>query len=233
MTACYLTIRMSLIKVCNLQFMAGLAAQRRNRGAAGSVLDIGMLYGIGYINRVEGAEIYNNLRKQGYRPISEQDMHHMFLETILAGRPNSDEDPELVTGLQRFSLTDRQPLHWHYNPKFSHHTLTAANSLETDTKVSAISVKAQLRQTSSAEDAAATLRRCFAAQLESMLQLPAGSVNQDVPIIELGVDSLVAVEIRSWFIKEVDKDMPVLKVLGGSTLADRTECPVRCSTTVG
>ena len=201
--------------------MAGLAAQRRKRGVAGSVLDIGMLYGIGYINRTEGAEIYANLRKQGYRPISEQDIHHMFIETIIAGRPGSGTDPELTTGLQRFSLADKQPLHWHFNPKFSHHTVDDGSISKADLGASTVSVRAQLRQASSAEEAGTTLRHCFATQLETMLQLPEGGLKRDVPIIELGVDSLVAVEIRSWFIKEVDKDMPVLKVLGGSTLAER------------
>ena len=201
--------------------MAGLAAQRRKRGLAASVLDIGMLYGIGYINRVEGVEIYNNLRKQGYRPISEQDIHHMFIETILTGRPTSGQDPELTTGLQRFSASDKMPLHWHFNPRFSHHTFESGNLLEVETGLATESVKQQLRATSSAEEASEVLRRSFAASLELMLQLLPNSINKDVPIIELGVDSLVAVEIRTWFMKEAGKDVPVLKVLGGSTLANR------------
>lgn len=199
--------------------MAGLAAQRRKRGLAASVLDIGMLYGIGYINRTEGADIYNNLRKQGYRAISEQDIHHMFIETIIAGNPRSGHVSQLTTGLQRFSISDKQP--WHFNPKFSHHTLKSVEASESDAGATNESVKQQLRNTASADEAAETLRRCFAAQLEVMLQLAPNSINKDIPIIELGVDSLVAVEIRSWFLGEVEKDMPVLKVLGGSSLADR------------
>ena len=204
----------------DLKFMAGLAAQRRKRGVAGSVLDIGMLYGIGYINRTEGTEIYSNLRKQGYRPISERDIHHMFIEAIVAGYPGSDVDAELITGLQRYSLTDKQPLNWHSNPRFAHHTVADRYSFEADAESTTISVRSQLRQATSTEDAATKLRRCFAAHLEVMLKLPKDSVKHDVSIIELGVDSLVAVEIRSWFIKEVNKDMPVLKVLGGSTLGE-------------
>lgn len=38
--------------------------------------------------------------------------------------------------------------------------------------------------------------------------------------MEQGVDSLVAVGVRSWFLKELDIDMPVLKVLGGTSVAD-------------
>ena len=37
---------------------------------------------------------------------------------------------------------------------------------------------------------------------------------------DLGVDSLIAVDIRAWFLKELEIDMPVLKILGGATLAD-------------
>jgi hybrid polyketide synthase / nonribosomal peptide synthetase ACE1 len=41
-----------------------------------------------------------------------------------------------------------------------------------------------------------------------------------MPLIELGMDSLVAVEIRTWFLQELAVDMPVLKILGGSSVAD-------------
>lgn len=37
---------------------------------------------------------------------------------------------------------------------------------------------------------------------------------------DLGVDSLIAVDIRAWFLKELEIDMPVLKILGGTKLTD-------------
>jgi hybrid polyketide synthase/nonribosomal peptide synthetase ACE1 len=40
------------------------------------------------------------------------------------------------------------------------------------------------------------------------------------PLIDLGIDSLVAVEVRSWFVKELNVDMPVLKVLGGASISN-------------
>ena len=42
----------------------------------------------------------------------------------------------------------------------------------------------------------------------------------DLTADELGMDSLVAVDIRSWFLKELSVDMPVLKILSGSTVND-------------
>jgi len=43
-------------------------------------------------------------------------------------------------------------------------------------------------------------------------------VNVNIPIIDFGIDSLVAVEIRTWFLKEADQDVPILKILGGSSI---------------
>ena len=40
---------------------------------------------------------------------------------------------------------------------------------------------------------------------------------------ELGVDSLVAVEIRSWFMKQLSIDLPVLEILGGAALSDMVD----------
>lgn len=39
----------------------------------------------------------------------------------------------------------------------------------------------------------------------------------------LGIDSLFAVDIRSWFIKELQLEIPVLKILGGATVSEILE----------
>ena len=42
----------------------------------------------------------------------------------------------------------------------------------------------------------------------------------DLRTEELGIDSLIAVEIRSWFLKSIDVNMPVLKILGGASVRE-------------
>lgn len=42
----------------------------------------------------------------------------------------------------------------------------------------------------------------------------------DMRAEDLGIDSLNAVEIRSWILKEVKVDVPVLRILGGSSIRD-------------
>ncbi len=45
-------------------------------------------------------------------------------------------------------------------------------------------------------------------------------IDFDAPLVELGLDSLAAVEVRSWFLKELKVDIPVLKVVGGASLVE-------------
>jgi hybrid polyketide synthase/nonribosomal peptide synthetase ACE1 len=69
---------------------------------------------------------------------------------------------------------------------------------------------------------------CFAAKLQLTLQLSADQVNYDSNLVELGIDSLVAVEIRSWFLRELKTDIPVLKVLDGRSVRFSAYSIVSC-----
>lgn len=65
------------------------------------------------------------------------------------------------------------------------------------------------------------ITEAFITRLKRTLQIPPEeSVNENVSLVEQGVDSLMAVEVRTWFLKELDVDMPVLKVLAGGTIQD-------------
>lgn len=68
-----------------------------------------------------------------------------------------------------------------------------------------------------------TCTECFLAKLRVILQISDLEIEYNAPLIELGVDSLVAVEVRSWFLKELKVDIPVLKVVGGASVAELCE----------
>ena len=65
------------------------------------------------------------------------------------------------------------------------------------------------------------MKDSFIARLKRILAIPADKViNEDVNLVEHGVDSLMAVEVRSFFFKELDVDIPVLKILGNTSVKD-------------
>ncbi|PQE13487.1 hypothetical protein CJF32_00005378 [Rutstroemia sp. NJR-2017a WRK4] len=201
-------------------YLTTLAAQRRKRGLAGSAFDIGRVVGIGYVERA-GQVVHDQLTKYGYMPISESDFHQMFAETILAGRPGSDALPEVTTGIRAVRSDEEVKVPWFDNPRFSHCIVEAKEvEVKKDGKKTVLPVSVQLEVATSKEEALEILKECFATKLQVILQLSADQVNHDVPLVELGIDSLVAVEVRSWFLKELKTDMPVLKVLGGGSVTN-------------
>jgi hybrid polyketide synthase/nonribosomal peptide synthetase ACE1 len=63
--------------------------------------------------------------------------------------------------------------------------------------------------------------------LRIVLQSADQEIAQDAPLVELGIDSLVAVEVRSWFLKVLKVDIPVLKLVGGSSLDEICELAMK------
>ncbi|KAI2602000.1 beta-ketoacyl synthase domain-containing protein [Hypoxylon sp. NC1633] len=206
-------------------YMNGLAGNRRRRGLAGSVLNIGVMYGLGFLQR-EKEELYSGLEREGYPPISERDIHHMFLEAVAAGRPGgsgqSEPPTELTTGLRRFDPANPDPLHWHTDPRFSHYT--REDALEVASTIGANmrkSLRDNIAGLTDLDDIAQAILVALTKRLETLLRLPKEAISPTHSMSDLGVDSLAAVDIRSWIFKVVDKDVSVIKLLGGTSIQDR------------
>jgi acyl carrier protein len=52
------------------------------------------------------------------------------------------------------------------------------------------------------------------------------NLSDTTALTDLGVDSLIAVELRTWFGQELDMDVAVLKILGGVSARDLVEMAV-------
>ncbi|KAL9039597.1 MAG: hypothetical protein Q9180_002432 [Flavoplaca navasiana] len=198
-------------------FMTSLVKQRQARGQAASVLQLGSVVGVGYLTRA-GDVMETILIKYGYLPVAEVDLHHLVAQCIMAGVPGSGENPDLITGLRYAREDEVAGLHWATNPRFSHMVLPPeTESLGSGEKKATLSTRAQLAAANTEQEARKALEDCFGAKLRATLQVPESSFRPEAALIELGVDSLVAVEIRSWFLKELTVDMAVLKILGGAS----------------
>ncbi|KAI1324415.1 beta-ketoacyl synthase domain-containing protein [Xylariaceae sp. FL0255] len=199
-------------------YMNGLAANRRRRGLAGSVLNIGVIYGLGFLYR-EKSDLYAGLEREGYPPVSEHDIHHMFLEAMVSGRPNAPNQPvDLTTGLSRFRRGSENPLHWHTDPRFGHFAIQSLNS-DTDPGTGPQqSLQDELAGLSDRETIADAIATAFVSRLRVVLSLSEDGVNKSSRMLDLGVDSLVAVEIRNWFFKVLSKEVAVMRILSSPSI---------------
>ncbi|KAI1172035.1 putative hybrid NRPS/PKS enzyme [Nemania sp. FL0916] len=208
-------------------YLNSLARKRRSRGLAASTVDIGRVAGLGYVETA-GQAVITQLTRFGLMAISESELHQIFAETILAGYPavageNDSLDAVVTTGIRAIRDDEEIQGPWFDNPRFSHCIIETKN-VQLDTtegnKNITLPVAEQLSWTKTTEQALQVLQESFSAKLRSILQIVDQAIDPDVPLLELGVDSLVAVEVRSWFLKELRVDIPVLKVVGGASVAE-------------
>ncbi|KOS18114.1 Nonribosomal peptide synthetase 14 [Escovopsis weberi] len=209
-------------------FMDGLVRQRRRRGLAASALDLGRVAGIGYAEAA-GQEVQEQLvKKLGLGAVSETDLRQLFAETIVAGFSRSedfDAPPRAVldTGLRTFRDDEDLRGPWFNNSFFSHLVEESGNAaLGSDgaDKNATLPVGQRLSLAANRDEALEILRESCADKLRSLLQLGSQKIDEDAPLLELGIDSLVAVEMRSWFLKSLKVDIPVLKIVGGASLSE-------------
>ena len=213
-------------------FMHALAAQRRQRGVAGSVIDIGCVMGNGYVTRELTEQQQQYLEEVGNIWLSEQDFLTIFAEAILSSPSDAKDTMSFMTGL-KIQSGESNKVSWSRNPIFQHLVQKSVAVASADSSRSAsVPLREQL-QNAKAEDAfeiirsklvsdfyvdcADTAEDGFAEKLRSALQADDSREILDTASEELGMDSLVAVEIRSWILKELKVDVPILQILKGST----------------
>ncbi|KAK8075474.1 hypothetical protein PG997_010137 [Apiospora hydei] len=208
-------------------YLNTLSRQRRRRGLAASTFDIGRVAGIGYVETA-GQAVIDQLTRFGLMAISEAEFRQVFAETIRAGYyvPGDKEripSSIITTGIRTIRDDEEIQGPWFDNALFSH-CIIEAKSAESDggssgKKVS-LPVTEQLACAANEEQAVKVLQDCFSAKIKVILQLADQEIDPEASLVELGVDSLVAVEVRSWFLKELKVDIPVLKVVGGASVAE-------------
>ncbi|KAK4199547.1 putative dual specificity polyketide synthase [Triangularia verruculosa] len=208
-------------------YLNSLARQRRKRGLAASALDIGRVAGLGYVETA-GQAVMDQLTRFGLMSIAESEFHHMFAEAIQAGYPKPEDkdgipDAVVTTGIR--TIRDDEDIQgpWFENPRFSHCIVEAKGAQsesQDENKKTSLPVTVQLAGASTKDEALEILEACFSEKLRLILQISDQAIDHEAPVVELGVDSLVAVEVRSWFLKELKVDIPVLKVVGGASVTE-------------
>lgn len=87
-----------------------------------------------------------------------------------------------------------------------------------------IPVKKLLESVKSTKEARSVILGDLRDKLQGMKFLPdSDSSHDNTPLVDMGIDSLVAVYVRSWFQNELSVDLPVMRILGGASMTDLVE----------
>ncbi len=209
-------------------FMSALAEQRRRRGLAVSIIDIGPILGVGYVNRTIEGTIMSSIALQagGFAVQCERDFHQLFGEAILAGLSGSISPIELFTGVRKISRRDEHRPVWDSWPHMSHYVQdgpetedSAANGAHAD-----LPIKTRLANAQTRDQVYDIIWDAFSLKVASQFQLDISKISRaDLSAMrfdEIGIDSLAAVEIRGWFMRSLQIKISVLKVLNGVSVGE-------------
>ncbi|KAJ5113444.1 hypothetical protein N7456_001978 [Penicillium angulare] len=202
-------------------FMCSLASQRRKRGLRAATMNGGAIMGAGYMERESRRALDQIVQKLHMMRMSEEDWNQSICEGIDASRLDSIVGPELTTGLSDVPFETPNAPYWFLNPMFSSFIVQKkAETLNNSEGKTTVSVQELLKGCCSKEDAYKVIETAYADQLRNILQMTMS--NDDLMAarsFDIGLDSLVSVDIRTWFLKNLQVSIPVLKIMGDDTMA--------------
>ncbi len=156
-------------------FMSTLAAQRRDRGLAASVIGIAMVLGIGYVARSlnTDATIESQIKRFSHLAMSKPKFHTLFAEAVVSEQPNSQADSELLTGFHSSKDTP-----WYGVAKLSYYYRQRRSSPRNQFQnPSSHRIKKALKNNQNANNALQLLEAAFSQKLGSILQISSEDFN--------------------------------------------------------
>lgn len=149
--------------------MKALINQRRSHGLAASSVDVSRVVGVGYVDRqlkVEGRltkEQKDRLVTGSMSlPMSESDLHQAFTEAIVAGRPGSHMNPEIITGIAPISRKTANMNLWPGNPKFGLLVRDEGEAIiETGTQTAQVPVRKLLEEARTMDEVGTVVKSMF------------------------------------------------------------------------
>nr|A0A0C6E0I7.1 RecName: Full=Highly reducing polyketide synthase bet1; Short=HS-PKS bet1; AltName: Full=Betaenone biosynthesis cluster protein 1 [Neocamarosporium betae]BAQ25466.1 polyketide synthase [Neocamarosporium betae] len=194
--------------------MIGVAGNRRKRGLRSSVVNVGAIIGVGYITQSD-RQLDVTVAKTAMMHLSEQDFHQIFAECMEASHLDSPNGPEISTGLLSITPETIDIPPWYSDPKFARFRVhKAADTGDKSDATNSASTQDLLQACRSQIEVANVIKQAYCTQLRKMLQV--STVDGDLMMmrgVDLGFDSLLSVDVRSWFLKNFRVSIPVLKIM--------------------
>ncbi|PIG79668.1 polyketide synthase-nonribosomal peptide synthetase hybrid [Aspergillus arachidicola] len=200
-------------------FMTDLIQRRRMRGLVGSVMALGMVVDAGYFAK-QGKEVIQRMMHHGYAPLSESDLHHAFGEVVAAGAPEAEGNPEIFFGLQMIdSQIDQSRVSTSVSNRLLSHFITSRSGTtegqyaEQEDSASLLVPDEQLEESGLGKNAYDNLLVRLSVKVRSILRLGDQALDVHTPLLDLGCDSLLAMDIQAWVAKEFDIDITPMDAL--------------------
>ncbi|KAH8819280.1 putative polyketide synthase [Xylogone sp. PMI_703] len=202
-------------------FQDALAYYRRKKGLTAVSIDLGLMVGIGLIAE-RGGE--TNLKKWEAVGIDETGFHALMTAAMAGYYGYAKLPTQVICGLPTGGILDHEKLDrpFYYNDdRFQTLEKMGKSSARAEDKASdnTPSLATRLSTCGSTDEAAKLVNGALCEHLAKGLQTAAENIDSSKPLHYYGVDSLMAVEIRSWVLTNLKADISLFDVLGSTSVA--------------
>lgn len=212
-------------------FLDAFAQYRNSLGLAASVVDIGAVEEIGFISENQG--LMSKMKTSGFKGVTEQELlDAMALAMLGHSKPPNVDDNAASTGFVHantfvLGLGSTVPVSspanravWKRDRRMAaYHNVSAGVDVQSnDTlKTTLAGCKADLSLLKTPE-VAKIFSLEIGKKLLDLLLKPQDDINTSWALVDLGLDSLVALELRSWWKQVFSFDISVLSIMGMGSL---------------
>lgn len=136
-----------------------------------------------------------------------------------------------VTGLGNLEGYDAHSpaFHWASEARFAHLRSSGSSdnpNANNEATAARTSPKAALHAATTLAAAIAIATETLVAKFSSVLIVPPDELSREKSVVSLGLDSLVAVEVRSWIKREMDAGMSTMELLTSASIGALAEMVV-------
>ena len=216
-------------------FQDALAHYRRGLGLAAGAIDLGMILDVGYVAESSNKEVAENTKKWSFAGIREKEVHALVQSVIeKQSVPGHKIPAQLITGLGTGGMANLAGFKipwWFEDAKFAHIKEVDTHQVTLESEVDTMQLQILLAQATSMEAASDIVSMALLRKLAKSLMVDVEDIEPTRPISRYGVDSLLAVEIRSWIFTEIQADISVFQLLSNvpisqlvRTIAGKSKC---------
>lgn len=201
-------------------YQDALAHYRTAHGQKAVSIDLGMMVSEGVVS--ENKDLLSSMRRIGHlMDIEQQDLLALLDHYCDPNLPLSDDNAQVLVGIEMPSAIVEKGIDLHHSirrPLFRHlfHLGLKENGpADSDTSQNrALEDKgAQLQGAMSEEEAIHLVTGWLSAKIASILGLPEAEISPTKPIHTYGIDSLVAIDLKNWFSREIGADVGVFLLM--------------------
>jgi NADPH:quinone reductase-like Zn-dependent oxidoreductase/NADP-dependent 3-hydroxy acid dehydrogenase YdfG len=205
-------------------FQDALAQHRREQGLPAVSIDLGLMLDIGLTAQRGGS---TNLKNSEAVGLHEHEFHAIVKAAIAGSYGQSQTPTQLITGLPTGGILrsgDLEEPFYYDDPRFSFLRKFGLNHHAEDdggasgSPSAEASFIAKLAHCTSLQESSRLISNALCARLAKALQTAVENIDSGKPLHTYGVDSLMAVDFRTWILVQIKAEISLFDVLSGGSI---------------